>query len=67
MLLSQVLTAEYDAIVFISAARYPGDNTDAIRIARKAQPQAKFLLLIVMLYHLDEGGSSERETGSSTE
>jgi putative intracellular protease/amidase len=43
MLLSQVLTAEYDAIVFISAARYPGDNTDAIRIAKEGAAAGKVL------------------------
>jgi len=43
MLLSQVRTEEYDAIVFIFAARYEGDNADAIRIAKEGAAQGKVL------------------------
>jgi putative intracellular protease/amidase len=43
MLLSQVRTAEYDAIVFIGGARYPGDNADAIRIAKEGASEGKIL------------------------
>jgi len=43
ILLSQVRTEEYDAIVFISAARYEGDNADAIRIAKEGAAQGKVL------------------------
>lgn len=43
MLLSQVHTEEYDAIVFIGAARYDGDNADAIRIAKEGAAQGKVL------------------------
>jgi hypothetical protein len=43
MLLSQVRTAEYDAIVFIGGARYPGDNADAIRIAKEGASEGKVL------------------------
>lgn len=43
MLLSQVRTAEYDAIVFIGGARYPGDNADAIRIAKEGAADRKVL------------------------
>jgi len=43
ILLSQVRTEEYDAIVFIFAARYEGDNADAIRIAKEGAAQGKVL------------------------
>lgn len=43
MLLSQVRTEEYDAIVFIGGARYPGDNADAIRIAKEGAVEGKVL------------------------
>lgn len=43
MLLSQVRTEEYDAIVFIFGARYEGDNADAIRIAKEGAAQGKVL------------------------
>jgi putative intracellular protease/amidase len=43
MLLSQARTEEYDAIVFIGAARYEGDNADAIRIAKEGAAQGKVL------------------------
>jgi putative intracellular protease/amidase len=43
MLLRQVRTEEYDAIVFIGAARYEGDNADAIRIAKEGAAQGKVL------------------------
>ena len=43
ILLSQVRAEEYDAIVFISAARYEGDNADAIRIAKEGAAQGKVL------------------------
>jgi putative intracellular protease/amidase len=43
VLLSQVLTAEYDAIVFIAAARYEGDNADAVRIAKEGAAEGKVL------------------------
>ena len=43
MLLSQVRTEEYDAIVFLGGARYPGDNADAIRIAKEGAAGGKVL------------------------
>jgi putative intracellular protease/amidase len=43
MLLSQVRTAEYDAIVFIGGMGYPGDNADAIRIAKEGASEGKVL------------------------
>jgi putative intracellular protease/amidase len=43
MLLSQVRTAEYDAIVFIGGYRYPGDNSYAIRIAKEGASEGKIL------------------------
>lgn len=43
MLLSQVRTEEYDAIVFIAAGRYEGDNADAIRIAKEGAAREKVL------------------------
>ena len=43
MLLSQVRTTEYDAIVFIGGYRYPGDNSDAIRIAKEGASKGKVL------------------------
>jgi putative intracellular protease/amidase len=43
MLLSQVRTAEYDAIVFIGGGRYPGDNADAVRIAKEGASGGKVL------------------------
>jgi putative intracellular protease/amidase len=43
MLLSQVRTTEYDAIVFIGGDRYPGDNSDAIRIAKEGASGGKVL------------------------
>jgi protease I len=43
MLLSQVRTEEYDAIVFIGGSRYPGDNADAIRIAKEGAAEGKVL------------------------
>jgi protease I len=43
MLLSQVRTAEYDAIVFIGGDRYPGDNAEAIRIAKEGASGGKVL------------------------
>jgi putative intracellular protease/amidase len=43
MLLSQVRTAEYDAVVFIGAYRYEGDNADAIRIAKEGAAGGKVL------------------------
>jgi putative intracellular protease/amidase len=43
MLLSQVRTSEYDAIVFIWGARYEGDNADAIRIAKEGAAEGKVL------------------------
>ena len=43
MLLSQVRTTEYDAIVFIGGDRYPGDNADAIRIAKEGAAEGKVL------------------------
>ena len=46
MLLSQVRTAEYDAIVFIGGARYPGDNADAIRIGKEGAAEGKVLAAI---------------------
>jgi putative intracellular protease/amidase len=46
MLLSQVRTEEYDAIVFIGGARYEGDNADAIRIAKEGAAQGKVLASI---------------------
>ena len=46
MLLSQVRTAEYDAIVFIGAYRYEGDNADAIRIAKEGASEGKVLAAI---------------------
>jgi protease I len=46
MLLSQVRTAEYDAIIFIGAYRYEGDNADAIRIAKEGAAGGKILATI---------------------
>jgi putative intracellular protease/amidase len=46
MLLSQVRTTEYDAIVFIGASRYEGDNADAIRIAKEGASGGKVLAAI---------------------
>ena len=46
MLLSQVRTAEYDAIVFIGGSHYPGDNADAIRIAKEGASEGKVLAAI---------------------
>jgi len=46
MLLSQVRTGEYDAIVFIGAYRYEGDNADAIRIAKEGADGGKILATI---------------------
>jgi len=43
MLLSQVRTEEYDAIVFIGGGHYPGDNADAIRIAKEGAAGGKVL------------------------
>jgi hypothetical protein len=43
ILLNQVHSAEYDAIVFIGSARYPGDNADAIRIAKEGAAEGKVL------------------------
>ena len=43
ILLSQVRTADYDAIVFISAGRYEGDNADAIRISKEGATEGKVL------------------------
>jgi putative intracellular protease/amidase len=43
MLLSQVRTAEYDAIVFIGTWVYPGDNADAIRIAKEGAADGEIL------------------------
>jgi putative intracellular protease/amidase len=43
MLLSQVRTEEYDAIVFIGRYGYPGDNADAIRIAKEGAAESKVL------------------------
>jgi len=43
MLLSQVRTTEYDAIVFIGGYPYPGDNADAIRIAKEGASEGKIL------------------------
>jgi len=46
MLLSQVRTTEYDAIVFIGGYPYPGDNADAIRIAKEGASEGKLLAAI---------------------
>jgi putative intracellular protease/amidase len=46
MLLSQVRTTEYDAIVFIGGYPYPGDNVDAIRIAKEGASEGKVLAAI---------------------
>ena len=46
MLLSQVRTTEYDAIVFIGGYPYPGDNVDAIRIAKEGASEGKILAAI---------------------
>jgi hypothetical protein len=43
MLLSQVRTAEYDAIVLIQGGHYPGDNADAVRIAKEGAAEGKVL------------------------
>jgi len=43
MLLSQVRTADYDAMVFIGGYPYPGDNADAIRIAKEGASEGKVL------------------------
>jgi putative intracellular protease/amidase len=48
MLLSQVHTAEFDAIVFIGAGRYESDNVDAIRIAKEGAAEGKILAAIGM-------------------
>jgi len=40
---SQVRTEEYDAIVFIGGGHYPGDNADAIRIAKEGAAEGKVL------------------------
>ena len=46
MLLSQVRATEYDAIVFIGGLPYPGDNADAIRIAKEGASEGKLLAAI---------------------
>jgi protease I len=46
LLLNQVRTAEYDAIVFMGAYRYEGDNADAIRIAKEGAAEGKVLAAI---------------------
>jgi putative intracellular protease/amidase len=43
MLLSQVRTTEYDAIVFIGSTHYEGDNPDCIRIAKEGASGGKVL------------------------
>ena len=43
MLLSQVRTTEYDAIVFIGSTSYPSDNADLIRIAKEGAAEGKVL------------------------
>jgi putative intracellular protease/amidase len=48
MLLSQVRAEEYDAIVFIGAYRYEGDNPDAIRIAKEGVAEGKVVAAIGM-------------------
>jgi hypothetical protein len=48
ILLNQVHSAEYDAIVFIGSARYPGDNADAIRIAKEGAAEGKVLASYAM-------------------
>jgi putative intracellular protease/amidase len=46
MLLNQVRTTEYDAIVFIGGGRYPGDDADAVRIAKEGAADRKVLAAI---------------------
>jgi len=46
MLLSQVRTSEYDAIIFIGGYRYEGDNADAIRIAKEGAAEGKLIAAI---------------------
>jgi len=46
MLLSQVRTPEYDAIVFIGGGSNEGDNADAIRIAKEGAADGKVLAAI---------------------
>jgi hypothetical protein len=43
ILLSQVRTADYDAIVFIYSVRYEGDDPDTIRIAKEGAIEGKVL------------------------
>jgi putative intracellular protease/amidase len=43
ILLRQVRIADYNAIVFLGGDRYPGDNTDAIRIAKEGGSEGKVL------------------------
>jgi putative intracellular protease/amidase len=43
MLLSQVRTSDYDAIVFMAGYRYDGSNVDAIRIAKEGAAEGKVL------------------------
>jgi putative intracellular protease/amidase len=46
--LAQVHIAKYDAIVFIQGYRYPGDNAEAIRIAKECAAEGKVLGAIGM-------------------
>jgi putative intracellular protease/amidase len=46
MLLSQVRTAEYDAIVLIGGENYPADHADIMRIAKEGAAEGKILAAI---------------------